>query len=305
MNSKKRILILIKEKQSDSDKNWEFFRSTVQTALGEDIEITMGELTSLTFESDGLDSKVYDRDRGWSLDEFDLVVFRLIRKEFATASACASFLIAKNIPYIDTETQPGGRSKYAAGVLRQSVGLSTIPTVHGSHTTLSKMIEREELPFAYPIVIKDNFGKKGRLNFIAHNKAAALQIMRENEEVDFIIQSFIQNEGDYRILVFGGTPVLVIYRQAQGSSHLNNTSQGAVASIVPLSEVDPTILEDAKRAADVEHLEVAGVDIVTNHLNGQHYVIETNSSPQIASGAFPDLKTRAYADYLTSLVKRS
>lgn len=294
--------MLINEKLSEKDRNWGFFRSSIQNSIGEDVEIVMGELVSLTFECSDYDSKVYDRARGWSLSDFDLVVFRIIREELARASASASYLIANNIPYIDTQVQPRGRSKYAAAVLRQAAGLSAIPTVHGSRTTLIEMVESGELPFGYPLVIKDNNGKKGRFNFIAHTKERALEILHRDKEIDFIIQAFIPNKGDYRVLVFGDQPVLVMYRQAQGDSHLNNTSQGATAEMLPLESVDPAILEIAKTAARTEDIEVAGVDVMKNDETGEYFVVEVNSSPQLASGAYPELKSAAYATYLKSLL---
>src|SRR5690606_3292372 len=99
----------------------------------------------------------------------------------------------------------------------------------------------------------------------------------------------IPNEGDYRILVFGGKPVLALYRRSQEESHLNNTSQGATADLVSVDAIDPTIVADVIQAAAVEKFEVAGVDAMIDRVTGRHYILEVNQSPQLATGAFPDL----------------
>ena len=302
MKRKKRILILISEKTSPTDKNWTFFRNAVSKSLGPDYEVTMGELKSLTFEMSESDSKVYDRIRGFSLGDFDLVIFRFVRKMGALASSCASYLLSKNIPYIDSQVKPGNKSKYAAQALRHAVGFLNIPSINAQNSELEFMIANNTIPIPYPLIIKDNMGKKGRLNFIAHNKTEALDIINNNPEVDFIVQKYIENDGDFRFLVFGDKISLIIHRKAKNGSHLNNTSQGAVGSIADIKNFSEKIISDVKLAAKLEHLEVAGVDLMIEKNTGRHYIIEVNSSPQLASGAVPEAKIKSYTDYISSLL---
>ena len=302
MIAKKQILILINKKTSEKDKNWNFFRNAVSESIGPDTNITMGELESLTFVLSKKDSKVYDRVRGFSLDDFDLVVFRFVRRDFALAASCASFLRSKNIPYVDSHVKPGFWSKYSAQALRLGVGFANIPSVTSSTQELKYMVENDIMPIAYPLIIKDNNGKKGRLNFIAYDKETALSIFDENPEVNFIVQEFIKNDGDYRFLVMGDKISTIIHRKAQSNSHLNNTSQGASSEIAKLSDFSEEMLSDVIRAAQLEGLEIAGVDLMIDKNTGQHYILEVNSSPQLATGAVPEVKLKAYTDYLKSLL---
>lgn len=302
MANEKRILILINKKTGPNDKNWSFFQDTVSKSIGVETDITMGEIVGLTFELDANGSRIYDRERGFSLDDFDLVVFRFIRKEWARAAACASFLKSKNIPYIDSQIQPAPWSKYSAQALRQDYDIAGIPSVYSNAQELKYMIQNELIPFNYPLIIKDNNGKKGRLNFFAHNKVEALKIFEENPDVDFIIQKFIENDGDYRFLVFGGQIAMIIYRKAKPGSHLNNTSQGSSATLANVSDFKENVLNDVKLAARLQGLDIAGVDLMIDKTTSQHYIIEVNSSPQLASGAFPDIKIKLYTDYLKSLL---
>lgn len=302
MATKKQILILINKKNGLNDRNWTFFHDVVSNSIGPDVNITMGELESLTYELSENSSRVYDRTRGFSLDDFDLVVFRFIRRDFAFAASCASFLISKKIPYIDSNVKPGFWSKYSAQALRMSVGFANIPSVTSVTYELKYMIENNIMPIVYPLIIKDNNGKKGRLNFIAYDKQTALSIFDENPDVNFIVQKFIENNGDYRFLVMGGQISTIIRRKAQNNSHLNNTSQGASSSISKLSDFNKKMLSDVIKAAKLEGLEVAGVDLMIDKNTGQHYILEVNSSPQLATGAVPEIKLKAYTDYLRSLL---
>lgn len=303
-SSNKNILVLINQKTSPTDKNWTFFRRTLKEAINDSkIEVTMGALCDFVYELSDEEHKIYDRQRGFSLTDFDLVVFRIIRKEFARASSCASLLQEKNIPYIDSMIQPSPRSKYSAAAVRRSAGFNTIKSVYSNNSELISLIDADEIKIPFPLVLKDVNGRRGMLNFVAKNKDEAIKVLAENPEVQFIIQEFVPNDGDYRFLVFGGKVVLVIHRQAQSGSHLNNTSQGGVSKIVDISKFDQKLLDDVVLAAKLEKLEVAGVDIMIDTVSKKHYVVEVNSSPQLATGGSPELKMKAYSDYLKSIVK--
>ena len=302
MKKKKRILLLITERSGPRDKNWDFFENALAQELPKDVSLTMGELVRLTFEVDENGDRIYDREKGFSLDEFDLVIFRFIRREFARAAACASFLKARGIPYSDEQIQPGHWSKYSSLVMRYHAGLPPIPSVFSISSELEYMFTNDRMPFGYPIVIKDVNGRKGRLNFIVHNKQEATTVLQENPDCSLIVQKFIENDGDYRFLVMGDEVKMGIFRRANEGSHLNNTSQGATATLANLAAVESAVIKDALLAASLERLQLAGVDIMFDARTNQHYVIEVNSSPQLATGAFPGQKMKAYADYLVQRV---
>jgi glutathione synthase/RimK-type ligase-like ATP-grasp enzyme len=301
--SNKKVLILIHKKSDTApiDPNWEPYRDTVAGLM--DAEITMGALNDLVFElaRDGM--KVYDPARGFSLDEFDLVVFRIIRSQWARVAACCSLLRDKGIPYIDTMYEPRGASKYASEFIRFTAGLPVIQSVFANQQLLLRLLgDESQSPLPYPFIMKDVNGRKGRLNFLIHDRKELEHAFAQNPDVEFIAQEFIPNDGDYRFLIMGDELKLVIHRLAQDGSHLNNTSQGAKSQQITIDSFDPQVVQDALKAAAVESIQVAGVDIIFDKRNGQHHVLEVNSSPQLLTGALPDLKMKAYADYLTSLL---
>ena len=46
---------------------------------------------------------------------------------------------------------------------------------------------------------------------------------------------------------------------------------------------------------------IQAVDLMFDSETGQHYILEVNSSPQLATGAVTNLKLKAYTDYLVEL----
>ena len=300
----KRILALIAERTSIADKNWYLFHDLLSEELKNTANVTMGELKTLVFEMGDEGMRVYDPKYGFDLADFDLVVFKSIRQQYGRIAACASYLQEKNIPYIDTRIQPGPWSKYSAQAMHREAGLPVIPAVFSSNDVLIERIKSGALPFAYPTIIKDVNGNKGKFNFIAYDASEAVATLSEYPEVEFMLQQFIPNNGDYRFLVLGGEVKMAILRKAQAGSHLNNTSKGAVAEGTDVASFSREILDDLVLAAKTEQLEVAGVDLIIDRDTGRHYIIEVNGSPQMATGAMPDQKMAAYGDYLKQLLQR-
>jgi glutathione synthase/RimK-type ligase-like ATP-grasp enzyme len=95
---------------------------------------------------------------------------------------------------------------------------------------------------------------------------------------------------------------MCIERTSSDESHLNNTSQGGTAQLLPLEQVDSEILEMAIKACRVNKLQVAGVDVITNKNNGEFYILEVNIAPQVSSGSFISEKSEKYAKMLQELL---
>jgi glutathione synthase/RimK-type ligase-like ATP-grasp enzyme len=295
-----RILILIHNVQNETTSpDFRKFKNALDQFVDtKHYSVTMGTLRDLVFEVSADNMNIYDPKRGFSLADFDLVVFRIVRKELSRVAACCQFLQVQGIPYIDSYNKPVAISKAAAAFVGRANNIPIIPTLFSNAQQLQEMAQNDQLPFSYPMVIKDQNGKKGRLNFLVHNKKEAIAALTTPDATEFVMQQFIPNEGDYRVLIMGGKIALVIHRKSRSDSYLNNTSQGGTAELVDVSQVDKTMLDDAKRAAALEEIEVAGVDLIIDSKTGKHYIMEVNSSPQLASGAFPERKTKAYVDYL-------
>ena len=128
-----------------------------------------------------------------------------------------------------------------------------------------------------------------------------MQLLEGRVDEAWVVQRFIENDGDYRVVVLGDHSETVIFRQRpkDADTHLNNTSQGASAMLVDISALPQGLCEDAVAAAQVNGLAVAGVDMMVDQKTGRHVILEVNGAPQLATGAFPEEKMRSYTEYLS------
>lgn len=154
----------------------------------------------------------------------------------------------------------------------------------------------EQTGLGFPLIVKHNEGIKGQDNYLVQDFAALRTILAQPMQ-HFLAQPFIQNNGELRVLTFGDAqPPLVFKKQAVAGTHLNNTSQGGNAMLVEPSELNSKILADALQAAKATGREIGGVDVLLAD-NGAWYVLEINSTPQIATGAFMEEKIEHYNQF--------
>lgn len=313
----KKILILIasvpKSKRAD---NWQGFADEVRRNLnGEKFELELWAISELSYYADGNNSRIWKRETGQNLEEFDLIVIRDAGKYKEFARSIAWYAKLKSIPLIDRVWQKSfSGSKLSYSFLR---AVNEIP----SPTTLSatsgikllnsylklKELQGDKFKLDFPVVCKAIDGRKGNLNFLIKSRAELREVLCGDygKETFFIIQPFIENDGDWRVLVIGGKVEMAIFRAGDKSkTHLNNSSKGAETKLKLAEEVPEEIAPLAVKTAVKEKLSVAGVDIVEDKKSGEIFVLEANPSPQLQSGAFVSEKIKAYANGLARIAER-
>jgi len=163
-----------------------------------------------------------------------------------------------------------------------------------SNQTLTKALRVQ--PFMYPVVIKHNEGIKGQDNYLASDIDEARAILQQAKQ-DFVLQPFIPNEGELRVLRYGKyLSPLVFKKQAIAGTHLNNTSQGGSVTLLKTELVDAATLKQALLAAELMGRDIAGIDVLLGS-DGDHYILEVNTTPSIATGAFMNEKRRLYDEF--------
>lgn len=296
----KKVLFIARAKTDQSKQSAERFATSIQRQLGDDIQIENCEISELFFTIDKDGMAVYHPGKKFDLKDFDVVIIRHIGKYSVEAHAITLYCEAHGITYTDTYlNRILLDNKLSTMFLLQVAGVNIWPkTFYGP----ARELKRRFTELDGRAVLKDNEGSKGRLNFVVRNGDDIQKIIDENPERQFILQEFIPNDSDLRVLVLNGKPQLVIRRSSDGSSHLNNTSQGGDAQIIPVNSIDPEVLDVCVRAANAAKLQVAGVDVVQNIDTGEYYLFEINNAPQISSGSFMEQKAEVYAAMVRELV---
>jgi glutathione synthase/RimK-type ligase-like ATP-grasp enzyme len=93
----------------------------------------------------------------------------------------------------------------------------------------------------------------------------------------FLVQEYIENDGDYRVMTVGYKCIGGFKRQVKEEKLILNKSQG---NSVGLKEIPEMVVRTAEAAARALQVEVAGTDLVISKKTGEVYIIEVNEAPQ-------------------------
>lgn len=140
-------------------------------------------------------------------------------------------------------------------------------------------------------IAKDPLASRGRRNYLCDGWPDFLQKSSGEVDATYVFQQVIPNDGsDIRMFVAGKEPGLVIMRKGQGTSHLNNVSQGATAELIPIESVPNELLELTRKVAHHFERELCGIDFMQHSETGEYIFLEINTTPQIINGVFAEEK---------------
>lgn len=208
------------------------------------------------------DSKIYTRSHGEN-------------KEFA--SILYTYLDYFNIPTFDLS------NKYASGINTKASQMLRL-AIRGLPVPKSFYIEHQEAfnqnisvfkeNFQFPVVIKGD-GSKGQSVWMIKDLDELLEkiaFLGENRH-GCLIQEYIPNNFDIRVMVIGGEIVAAIKRSSSDSFY-NNIAHGAKAEVIDLTDSEKAI---SLKSAEINLLDVAGVDLVRD--GSKSLIFEVNKSP--------------------------
>ena len=92
----------------------------------------------------------------------------------------------------------------------------------------------------------------------------------------FLVQEYIKNDGDFRVMTVGYKCLGGFKRQVKEEKLILNKSLGRSLGV----DLPDDVKETAEAAARVLGVEVAGTDLVRSTENGKVYIIEVNEAPQ-------------------------
>lgn len=238
---------------------------------------------------------------GRPLNEFAYVYLELWLKSPQQALAAATYLHRHKIPFIGHEALTIPCTTKIGELVRLSDNEVPLPnSFMSSHGEILKRFKTNP-PFQYPFIAKaaDAFG--GHMNFLVNNYQELKEAINAHTDQFFVLQEFIPNDFDYRVLIMGGEIKLVMRRarKADEESHLNNTSAGGEGEFVPVDTLTPEMQSDALKAAKLTlRSDFAGVDVIVDKTNGKHYILEVNEAPAIQMGANPPVKIAALMSHI-------
>lgn len=296
VNETKKILLIfadssVKKGLADASLLQEMLqRAATQKQLNTQVYITYARSLSFFVSKDN--ARIYDHANDCDLKEYDFVYFRKAGTVMQQMLACASYLRQHDIPFFDTEIGAAtSRNKLSQMFLLQEKGLPVPTTLfcRNRKRTITLLATVYEDAFTWPVIAKATGGTRGDANYLVQTPEALATLMEEVRR-HFLIQSFIPNDGDFRVLVIAEKVRGLIKRKGAEGSHLNNTSKQGAADWLPLTTFDSNLQLIAVRAAQVCKRDVAGVDILIDQKTNEPYILEVNRAPQIENATFPEEK---------------
>lgn len=264
-------------------------------------------LEDLLFSFDGSALRITEPN-GLEIDKYDGIFllgwFKLkIYEDIAVA--IARYAAHKGIPILNSEAaKTRSYSKLSQCVTAALGDVSVTPFVFSMDAQrLIQGVEQSNLE--YPLIVKAVLASRGDDNHLVQNAQELQDAVAKSPDLAFIAQTFIPNDGDYRLLVMGDRVRLVLHRQSQTDSHLNNTSQGGKAKLVDIAELPQAMLDEAVYMSKALNRELTGVDIIVHNQTGKHYFLELNNMPQLSTGSLVDEKMKQVDLFLTEWLNES
>ncbi len=292
MKEPKRILVFVsmftKQASVFNDKDYQAFFDGV---LEDDDHITVevALITKAVFVVKDNQVEVVNVTNGRSLRDYDLVIIRGSVVLIADLAASIDMYCAHHsIPCWNNYDKYLTRSKLAQTIRFAYLGAPVPDTVFCYDQDEMRDLAEEHLGF--PLIAKDWFGTKGNDNYLIKSAEEFVDVTRDvaQRNIQLIAQQYVENDGDVRVLIIN-KQYLLIGRSAVDGSHLNNTSQGAEATLLTADDVGEQVLTWSQQIADAFDCTLAGVDVLFDR---QHkpYFLEVNTQPQIVTGAYIDEK---------------
>lgn len=290
------VVFVFPTQRSAGSTRFDGFGRRLQKAGGfPSVDIVTVALENLIYVIDEQkNAHVYDSVTGVDLGDAQYVYLKSWEAMPEEASALATYLYHRGVPFADHAALSMGVSKLVTMFKLWSEGIGVPFTVYARHPqAMAKAIQQWGDYMPGKFVFKDIFGAKGKMNFLV-DAAAAVEHIYEYSDVNFIAQRFVPNDGDYRVGIYFDTPAFIILRKGSGESHLNNTSAGGTAVYVPTEEAQPRLKSIAKKAARAVNLQVSGVDLIQDRETKKWFVLEVNQGSQIVTGAFTEENMSAF-----------
>ena len=252
--------------------------TVVESCMMEDLLISVGDGTF----------SIYDTHNNHDLSDYGAFFLRgdRFRSYMDVIATINEFAFINGIKIINEYSNVRDSSKLLQAVHFQKLD---IPVARTLYVNKALMNHQDKLGWEFPSVMKATHGSHGDDNYIVHSMDDVRRYQQEQPEKQFVLQRFVPNNGDYRILVIGDE-VLVIGRTAVGDSHLNNTSKGGEAVLVDINEIPEKVISDARKIMDYLGMTIAGVDALADKNTNEYSFLEVNAQPQLMSGAFIEEK---------------
>jgi glutathione synthase/RimK-type ligase-like ATP-grasp enzyme len=236
-----------------------------------------------------------------TIKNFSTIFFRKVGSYKNEAYVLANLASRNKINFLDKIYEHSNESSKMKQTFTFAVNDVSVPKTYYSPEYSSQKIKRAVEFLGLPVVIKFSKSNKGKGVFMAKSEEEIADIM-EDDGREAIMQEFLPNEFDYRILVLGSKAVIAEKRKrTEAEEFRNNVCLGAKEEFLRIEDVSKDIISLAERAALAANIQVAGVDVVSS--GEKNYILEANRTPAFTHTE-ESLEIKQLADFLTQCERK-
>lgn len=248
------------------------------------VELDLVSYNNVTFETETGKISLREKD----VNDYDVLFFRTTGKHWEEVDLIINSIKREDIVVIDPLVK-FGKPSYACKAWQmlalKEAGIEVPKSVYGSLWYLYEVMEKGLGYFTFPVILKGSGGDRGTRVFKANNLKELEKLVRDLRKSEtqegrrYMLQEYIENDGDFRVLVLGEKVLGVMKRARTAKNEFrNNYSAGGTVEVAELPE---EVKELAVKSAKVCGLAVAGVDVAFRNYDVKKPVIwEVNKGPQ-------------------------
>jgi glutathione synthase/RimK-type ligase-like ATP-grasp enzyme len=225
--------------------------------------------------------------------DFDGWYFRAVGNELEWSKLLQFYARKHGVKVVDDYLLTEGPLRRFKSVMSWQLLSAGIKYPKSSYVESLDDLEKELKSWIFPVIVKmSQGGRHGMGTFFLKeladldNLRERLNTRKEKSEIEgkkigvqrgFLIQEYIPNDGDFRVMTVGYKCVGGFKRMPKVEKLVLNMSEG---NSVGLKVVPKEVAKLAEDAARVLGVEVAGTDLVRDSRSGEICIIEVNEAPQ-------------------------
>lgn len=208
-----------------------------------------------------------------SINRFSFVFFGFISKNTDLFNIVRNKIKTSHIPYLMYGNTRDNDNKINDLSIFTKYNVPHIPTILA--TRWNKQIENIKLP----VVIKPYNGSCGN-GVVKFETYSEVETHLNNTDGLKLIQTWVKNNGDYRIITFNNQAIIHSKRIAKEGEWRNNVAQGGS---VTKSDLPQYILKKAEEISKAFESNIIGFDIIQDQETGNYLFMEINAGPHYFS----------------------
>lgn len=227
------------------------------------------------------------------MKDFDGWYFRSVGSELEWSKLLQFYARKHAIPVVDEYLMTEGPLRRFKSIMTWQLLEAGVNYPKSAYVESLNDLKKELTKWSLPAIVKLSQGGRhgmgtfwvremGDIEKLVHVLETRREKAKEKGEKQvplrgFLIQEYIRNDGDFRVMTVGYKCIGGFKRMVKEEKLILNKSQG---NSVALKELPTDVIEIAERAAKCLEVEVAGTDIIRDVNSGKLYIVEVNEAPQ-------------------------